>query len=129
MTVSPTGRASVVWTDRAGALRAADLRSNGRGPSTVISGAGPPAQPLAIQRAPTGEIVVLLVRGACPCPSYWTLQATLRSATGVFGAPEQVAAEQLPNPYAWLAIDASRRLALAAYDFAGRRLTVATRPY
>jgi hypothetical protein len=65
----------------------------------------------------------------CPCPSFWTLQATLRSPSGAFGAPEQVATEKLPNPYGWLAIDPSRRLALAAYDFAGRRLTVASRIY
>jgi hypothetical protein len=129
VTVSATGRAAVVWTDRSGKLRAADLRASGRAPSTVISGAGPPAQPLAIQRTPTGEIVVLSIRGACPCPSRWTLQATLRSPSGIFGAPEQVAAEQLPNGRAWLAIDPSRRLALAAYDFAGQRLTVASRPY
>ncbi len=129
VTVSPTGRATVGWTDRAGQLRAAELRTTGRGPSMVISDAGPPAQPLAIQRAPTGETVVLSLRGACPCPSYWTLQATLRSPSRAFGAPEQVAAERLPNPYAWLVIDPSRRLALAAYDFARQRLTVAARPY
>jgi hypothetical protein len=129
VSVTPAGHATVVWTDRTGALRAADLRRTGRGPSAVISDAGPPAQPLAIERTPRGETVVLSVRGACSCPSYWTLQAALRSPNGAFAAPERVAAEQLPNPYAWLAIDASRRLAIAAYDFGGRRLTVASRPY
>jgi hypothetical protein len=129
VTVSATGRATVVWTDRTGRLRAADLRMRGRARSTVISDPGPPAQPLAIQPTPTGELIVLSVRGACPCPSPWTLQATLRSPNGSFSAPERVAAGALTNPYAWLAIDPSRRLALAAYDLTDQRPTVASRPY
>jgi hypothetical protein len=84
---------------------------------------------MAIQRTRTGEVVVLFIRGACPCPTYWTLQAALRSRGGVFGPPEQVAAEKIPNPFAGFAIDAARRLLLTAYDFAGQRPTVASRPY